>query len=92
MSNSISNLVEIQKEIKKKKDNVRIIAVSKTFPITKIIPIINHGHIDYGENKVQEAVEKWTNLKNDFNSLWKWSPMKNGTICTGCTRPINVLG
>ncbi len=69
MSNSISNLVEIQKEIKKKKDNVRIIAVSKTFPITKIIPIINHGHIDYGENKVQEAVEKWTNLKNDFKNI-----------------------
>ncbi len=40
-----------------------IIAVSKTFKLEKILPLIDHGHIDYGENKVQEAVEKWTSIK-----------------------------
>ena len=41
----------------------KIIAVSKTFKLEKILPLIDHGHIDYGENKVQEAVEKWTSIK-----------------------------
>ena len=41
----------------------KIIAVSKTFAIDKILPLINHGHIDFGENKVQEAVNKWTDVK-----------------------------
>ena len=40
-----------------------IIAVSKTFKLEKILPLIDHGHIDYGENKVQEAIEKWTSIK-----------------------------
>ena len=40
-----------------------IIAVSKTFRLEKILPLIDHGHIDYGENKVQEAIEKWTSIK-----------------------------
>ena len=42
----------------------RIIAVSKTFELDKILPLINHGHLDFGENKVQEAVKKWTDIKN----------------------------
>jgi pyridoxal phosphate enzyme (YggS family) len=41
----------------------KIVAVSKTFKIDKITPLIDYGHIDYGENKVQEAVEKWTDIK-----------------------------
>jgi len=40
-----------------------VIAVSKTFKIDKILPLIDHGHIHYGENKVQEAAEKWTEIK-----------------------------
>ena len=40
-----------------------IIAVSKTFKLEKILPLIDHGHMDYGENKVQEAIEKWTLIK-----------------------------
>ena len=40
-----------------------IIAVSKTFKLEKILPLIDHGHSDYGENKVQEAIEKWTSIK-----------------------------
>ena len=41
----------------------RVIAVSKTFKIDKILPLIHHGHIHFGENKVQEAIEKWTLIK-----------------------------
>jgi len=40
-----------------------IIAVSKTFKLEKILPLIDYGHDDYGENKVQEAIEKWTLIK-----------------------------
>ena len=43
----------------------KIIAVSKTFPINHIIPLIESGHIHFGENKVQEALEKWSEIKND---------------------------
>ena len=46
-----------------------IIAVSKTFPISEILPLINHGHIHFGENKVQEALEKWTSIKDDFKHI-----------------------
>ena len=46
-----------------------IIAVSKTFPMSEILPLINHGHINFGENKVQESLEKWTSIKNDFNQI-----------------------
>jgi len=67
---SIEN--EIQLKIKEQCiSNYRpnIIAVSKTFPISNILPLINHGHIHFGENKVQEALEKWTDIKNDFKNL-----------------------
>ena len=48
---------------------MRIIAVSKTFPLLQIQPLIDHGHIHFGENKVKEAVEKWTEIKNQFKGL-----------------------
>ncbi len=69
MHNTIKNLLDIENNIKEylKKLNInnnpKIVAVSKTFKIDKILPLIEHGHIDYGENKVQEAVEKWTEIK-----------------------------
>ena len=67
MHKSITNLQEIDEEIYSKniKDNksVNIIAVSKTFQMDKIMPLINDGHIHFGENKVQEAVNKWTTVK-----------------------------
>ena len=44
-------------------------AISKTFPINKILPLINFGHVNFGENKIQEAVEKWTDIKKDFNNI-----------------------
>ena len=69
MHNTVKNLLDIDNNIKVhlNKLNItnhpKIIAVSKTFKIEKILPLIEHGHIDYGENKVQEAVEKWTEIK-----------------------------
>ena len=59
----INNLNIIKSEIESKKKKVNIIAVSKTFPINTITPLINNGHVHYGENKVQEAVEKWSSIK-----------------------------
>jgi len=69
MPNIVKNLLDIENNIKIQinKLNItnhpKIIAVSKTFKIDKILPLIDHGHINYGENKVQEAVEKWTEVK-----------------------------
>ena len=69
MLNIVKNLLDIENNIKVQinklniTNNPKIIAVSKTFTIDKILPLIEHGHIDYGENKVQEALEKWTEVK-----------------------------
>ena len=66
---SVQNLINIEKKIKLKLNDFKIdrlpkiIAVSKTFKIDKILPLIEHGHIDFGENKVQEAIEKWSEVK-----------------------------
>tara|TARA_B100000927_G_scaffold285804_1_gene276373 strand:+ start:106 stop:753 length:648 start_codon:yes stop_codon:yes gene_type:complete len=65
MHHTVKNLLNIDNNIKKLNfDNKpKIIAVSKTFEIDKILPLIEYGHVDYGENKVQEALEKWTPIK-----------------------------
>ena len=69
MHNTVKNLLDIENNIKVNLNNLKInsypkiIAVSKTFKLDKILPLIEHGHIDYGENKVQEAVEKWKEIK-----------------------------
>ena len=69
MHNTVKNLLDIENNIKAflNKLNInsksKIIAVSKTFKIDKILPLIDHGHTDFGENKVQEAIEKWTEIK-----------------------------
>jgi len=47
----------------------KIIAVSKTFPIENILPLIEYGHLHYGENKVQEALDKWTDIKNQNKNI-----------------------
>ena len=69
MHNSLNNLISIQKEIQHINHNTKIIAVSKTFSIDKIKPIIDHGHIDFGENKVQEAVKKWPALLEVYHNV-----------------------
>ena len=68
MLNVVKNFDLVKEEISMYK-NVNIVAVSKTFPVNHILPLINHGHQHFGENKVQEAQEKWTSLKNDFPNL-----------------------
>ena len=71
MHKTIENLNYIQNQINSKilklntnNYNPKIIAISKTFKIGHILPLIEHGHRDFGENKVQEAIEKWTEIKN----------------------------
>jgi len=56
-------------ELEEKSRIPKIIAVSKTFKIDHILPLIQHGHLDFGENKVQEAIEKWTDIKNQNKSI-----------------------
>ena len=66
---TVQNLINIENEIKLNLSDLdkvnlpKIIAVSKTFKIDKILPLIDHGHTDFGENKIQEAIEKWTDIK-----------------------------
>jgi pyridoxal phosphate enzyme (YggS family) len=50
-------------------DNIKIVAVSKTFPLSHVMPLIDHGHLHYGENKVQEADAKWTLIKKEKKNL-----------------------
>ena len=72
MHNSINNLTTIEEQIKTRfnqSTNSKIIAVSKTFHMTQIKPLINHGHIHFGENKVQESLEKWTDVKSSLQNL-----------------------
>ena len=68
MENVVKNFDLVKEEISNFK-NANIVAVSKTFPISHILPLINHGHQHFGENKVQEAQEKWTSIKSDFPQL-----------------------
>ena len=72
MHKTLDNLILIQKTLKEKLNNANIptvIAVSKTFPISEVLPLINHGHEHFGENKVQEAIEKWSSIKSDFKQI-----------------------
>jgi len=54
---------------KQLKTDPKIIVVTKTFPLDKIIPLLENGHIHYGENKIQEAEDKWTETKNHYKNL-----------------------
>ena len=69
MHKTVKNLLDIENSIKihlnklKINNNPKIIAVSKTFKIDKILPLIEYGHTHFGENKVQEAIEKWSDIK-----------------------------
>ena len=72
MHKTVQNLINIRNKIKAASpdyNTIKIIAVSKTFPLEKIIPLIDYGHLDYGENKVQEAVEKWSEIKTKKNEI-----------------------
>ena len=75
MHNTVKNLLDVKNNIKihlnklNIHNNPKIIAVSKTFKIDKILPLIEYGHNDYGENKVQEALEKWTEVKKKNSKI-----------------------
>ena len=73
---TVKNLLKIEENVKEKLSlenkeiaPPKIIAVSKTFKIDHIMPLIDHGHLDYGENKVQEAKEKWDEIKQKNKNL-----------------------
>jgi len=76
MHKTVQNLINIQNLIKSKQSVLknhriipRIIAVSKTFKLNHILPLIEFGHMHYGENKVQEAIEKWAEIKSNNNKI-----------------------
>ena len=72
MHKTVENLINIESKIKSSLINAKlpkIIAVSKTFDIGKIIPLIEHGHLHFGENKVQEAIDKWTIIKQKNSQI-----------------------
>ena len=69
MHKSIDTLISIKKEIQEINPSSKLIVVSKTFGMDKISPIIEHGHNHFGENKVQEAYEKWSNVKKNNNNI-----------------------
>ena len=71
MHKTVENLILIQNEIKSKIIELnlndykpKIVAISKTFNLDHILPLIDYGHLNFGENKVQEALEKWIDVKN----------------------------
>tara|TARA_Y100001970_G_scaffold272689_1_gene369735 strand:+ start:593 stop:1255 length:663 start_codon:yes stop_codon:yes gene_type:complete len=76
MHKTVQNLSNIKNEIKSKINELKynnydpkIIAVSKTFPISHIMPLIESGHTHFGENKVQEALKKWFEIKEKNKNL-----------------------
>ena len=75
MHKTVQNYINIKNEIKTKLIDLNlnyyptIIAVSKTFSIKDINPLIDYGHVHFGENKVQEAVNKWTEIKKNNNEI-----------------------
>ena len=75
MHQTVKNLINIQSNVKQKLqennfiNQPNIIAVSKTFKLNHIIHLINHGHTHYGENKVQEAVDKWEKVKKENKNI-----------------------
>lgn len=74
MHKSVNNLIGIENKLNvaqtgNNKRKPKIIAVSKTFSVEDIKPLIIHGHKNFGENKIQEAVNKWTEIKNNFNEV-----------------------
>ena len=75
MHKTVQNLISIENQLKSSLGEINesnlpnIIAVSKTFKIDKILPLIEHGHLHFGENKVQEAIDKWSEIKSNNTSI-----------------------
>ena len=75
MHSGLNNLISIRNEVnkiineKQLKTNPKIIVISKTFSLNAIKPILDSGHVHFGENKIQEAEDKWSSIKNNNNNL-----------------------
>jgi len=75
MHSTLKQLEFVQNKIneiintKQLKTKPKIIVVTKTFPIKNIVPLLEYGHIHYGENKIQEAEEKWTDIRNNYKNF-----------------------
>ena len=75
MHSTVQNLIKLENDVKLNLSALninnlpKIIAVSKTFKMDKILPLIEYGHVDFGENKIQEAIDKWTDVKNNNPNL-----------------------
>ena len=75
MHYSVKNLNLIKNKANKvisktqQKTNAEFIAISKTFTEDKILPLLESGHLHFGENKIQEAEEKWISLKKKYNNI-----------------------
>ena len=67
--NRVKNKVNEIVNKKQLKTDPKIIVVTKTFPLNKIMPLLEDGHIHYAENKIQEAENKWINIKNRYKNL-----------------------
>jgi pyridoxal phosphate enzyme (YggS family) len=59
---SVDNFYHIKNQLNTNFDNVKIIAVTKSFNLEKINPLLKIGHLDFGENRVQEAISKWSSI------------------------------
>jgi pyridoxal phosphate enzyme (YggS family) len=66
---ALENFKKIDDIVKKVSNKVNIIAITKTFPLEIINPLIDYGHIDYGENRVKEAINKWSDLLKKKSNL-----------------------
>jgi len=91
MHQSVKNIIDLNdnvkqniKELKYEDYNPKIIAVSKTFKMEDIMPLIEYGHQDFGENKVQEAFSKWKEVKANKNHV------KLDTLSMGTTIDMNA--
>ena len=75
MHKTVQNLINIENQLKSSLGDLnknkipKIIAVSKTFKMDNILPLIEHGHLDFGENKVQEAIDKWAEIKGNNSNI-----------------------
>ena len=73
MPSVLERIKKIQSDISQQQTDSaispKIIAVSKTFPLEHIKPLVDLGHIHFGENKVQEAEHKWTTIKKENKNL-----------------------
>jgi len=68
-THALANFKKINDIVKELSNKANIIAVTKTFPLEAVSALINYGHLHYGENKVLEAINKWSNLLKENKAI-----------------------